>query len=58
MQEQGYIQPMLELLSTKLPKFNDFSYIQLYMERLLPLFTLNEQLWTLYCGFADDYCNC
>lgn len=48
---------MLELLSTKLPKLNDFSYIQLYMERLLPLFTLNEQLWILYCGFADDFCN-
>lgn len=26
------------------------------MERLLPQFTLNEQLWSLYCGFAEDFC--
>jgi len=48
---------MLDLLRTKLPKMNDFAYTQLCMERLLPLFTLNQQLWTLYCGFAEDFCN-
>ena len=27
------------------------------MEKLLPSFTLNEQLWTLYCEFTSDFCS-
>lgn len=62
MQEAGRIAPMLELLRNKLPKLqhgvsNGFCYVQLYMEKLLPLFTLNEQLWKLYCGFTADLCS-
>ena len=56
MHEEGRIEPMLDLLRTKLPKLNDFSYTQLYMEKLLPQFTLNGQLWTIYCEAAIDFC--
>jgi len=50
---------MIELLQIKLPKLasgaeSPFSFMQVYFEKLLPLFTLNEQLWTLYSGFAED----
>ena len=48
---------MLNLLQTKLVKqLEGFGYVQLYFEQLLPMFTLNEQLWKLYCGFATDLC--
>jgi len=54
---------MLDLLRKKLPKIYDgisakecFNYVQLYFEKLLPMFTINEQLWMLYLEHTDDYC--
>ena len=61
MVEQGQIDPMLNLLRSKLVKLSQssdqpFAAVQQYMEDLLPKFTLNEQLWTLYVDFTQDIC--
>ena len=55
---------MLTLLSIDLPtlatsadkKNVNFEYIQLYFEQLLPKFTLNNDLWTLYIQLSEDFC--
>ena len=49
---------MLDFLKTKLVKFagENFNYIQLYFDRILSEYTINEELWVLYIEFMEEKC--
>lgn len=49
---------MIALLKDKLNLLagDNFNYIQLYFERILSEFTLNNDLWTLYINFMEEKC--
>ena len=49
---------MMELLTNELPKIagENFNYVSLYFERILSEYTLNEDLWGLFCSYTDDLC--
>lgn len=49
---------MIEFLGSDLDKIagDNFNYIQLYFERVLPEYTLNEELWSLYINYMEEKC--
>jgi hypothetical protein len=56
MANAGDIDLMLELLTDQLPAIaeNNFGYTQLYFERILSEFTLNQELWSLYIQYMEE----
>jgi hypothetical protein len=59
MSSKQEIEPMLELLGDELKAIagDNFNYIQLYFERILAEYTLNNDLWMLYVSYMEDKCN-
>lgn len=49
---------MLKLLRDRLNEIagDNFNYIQLYFERILAQFTLNNDLWNLYINYMEEKC--
>ena len=58
MATSGDIKKMLSLLKQDLAEIagDNFNYVQVYFERLLPSFTQNNDLWTLYLGYVEGLC--
>ena len=59
MTEKQEIEPMLTLLKNNLNVIagDNFNYIQLYFERLLSVFTLNNDLWIIYINYMEEKCS-
>lgn len=49
---------MMDLLKTELDLIagDNFNYIQLYFERILSEYQLNDELWTLYINYMEEKC--
>ena len=64
--EDDDLQPMLKFLKIDLKAFaqeangvttNDFRYVQLYFEQVLPEFTKNHLLWEMYVDHCQSICS-